>query len=163
MSDFRISGASPNARTETDIRLNYGDLTRLVAGAHDFGTGAEAMFFSTNGGATRGGSTLPLAAGDALQSDPAVDWTSDGVAHALCIGTNSGGTVTKVQSYQSTDNGANWTFEATVSGAQTGADRNVIWVVHSPNSPFKDQVYATWHTGTPVFFARRTGRSCSAR
>jgi hypothetical protein len=162
MADFRVSGASPNARTETDIRLNYGDLTRLVAGANDFGTGAEAMFFSTDGGATWGQSTLPLAAGDAFQSDPAVDWTSDGVAHALCIGVDSTQTVTKVRSYQSTDNGTTWSFEATVSGAQTGADRNIIWADHSPTSPFKDQVYATWHNGTPVFFARRTGGTWQA-
>jgi hypothetical protein len=31
-----------------------------------------------------------------------------------------------------------------------------MWVDHSPTSPFKDQVYLTWHNGTPVFFARRT-------
>jgi hypothetical protein len=156
MSDRRISGASASARTETDIRLNYGDPSRVIAAANDFNTGAQAMFFSTDGGSNWGQSTLPLAAGDVGQSDPAVDWTSDGTAHALCIGFDAGQVNTRVRAYQSTDNGANWALEATPSGAQNGADREIIWVDHSPTSPFKDQVYATWHNGIPVFFARRT-------
>jgi len=158
MSDLRISGASASARTETDIRLNYGDPSRVIAAANDFNIRAEAVFFSTDGGSNWGPSTsnLPLASGDAFQSDPAVDWTSDGTAHALCIGIDSTTTITKVRAYQSTDHGANWTFEASPSGAQTATDREIIWVDHSPTSPFKDQVYATWHNGTPVFFARRT-------
>lgn len=154
MSDLRISGASPNPRTETDIRLNYGDLIRLVASANDNGTGAMAMFFSTNGGGSWGQSTLPLTGGDALQSDPAVDWTSDGIAHALCIGI--AGANTTVRAYTSSDNGQTWNFEATLSGAQTATDREIIWVDKNAFSPFKDQIYATWHNGTPVFFARRT-------
>ena len=156
MADFRISGASTNPRTETDIRLNYGDPSRIIAAANDNGTNNQAVFFSTDGGVTWGQSTLPLAAGDASQSDPAVDWTSDGVARALCIGVDSTQTVLTLRAYQSTDNGATWTLEATPSGAQTAVDREIIWVDHSPTSAFKDQVYATWHNGTPVFFARRT-------
>jgi hypothetical protein len=156
MSDLRISGASANARTETDIRLNYGDPSRIIAAANDGTTLAQAMFFSTDGGANWGQSTLPLVPGDAGQSDPAVDWTSDGVAHALCIGFDAGQINLRTRAYQSIDNGATWTFEATLSGAQNGADREIIWVDHSPTSPFKDQVYATWHNGVPVFFARRT-------
>lgn len=155
MSDLRISGASANARTETDIRLNYGDPSRVIAAANDFTTTAEAVFFSSDGGSNWGLAALPLAAGDVSQSDPAVDWTSDGIARALCIGVD-GAANTRVRSYQSTDNGATWALDATLSGAQTAADREIIWVDHSPTSPFKDQVYATWHNGIPVFFARRT-------
>lgn len=158
MSDFRISGASANPRTEADIRLNYGDPSRIIAAANDNGTGVQAMFFSTDGGTIWSPSTtnLPLAAGDVGQSDPAVDWTSDGIAHALCIGFDAGQVNLRTRAYQSIDNGATWTLEATLSGAQNGADREIIWVDHSPTSPFKDQVYATWHNGVPVFFARRT-------
>ncbi len=155
MSDFRISGASANARTETDIRLNYGDPSKIIAAANDNTNGLQAVFFSTDGGANWGLATLPLGAGDTSQSDPAVDWTSDGVAHALCLGVDNA-LNTQVRAYLSTDNGATWALEATVSGAQNGADREIIWVDHSATSPFKDQVYATWHNGTPVFFARRT-------
>jgi hypothetical protein len=31
-----------------------------------------------------------------------------------------------------------------------------MWIDHSPTSAFQDQIYATWHNGTPVFFNRRT-------
>jgi hypothetical protein len=162
MSDSRISGASATARTETDIRLNYGDPSRIIAAANDSG-GQEAVFFSTNGGGSWGQSALglPLAGADTLQSDPAVDWTSDGVAHALCIGIDPS-VNTSVRAYQSTDNGQTWTLDATPSGAQTGTDREIIWVDKSAISPFKDQVYATWHNGTPVFFARKTAGAGSA-
>src|SRR5437764_15111931 len=101
MADFRISGASASARTETDIRLNYGDPSRIIAAANDANTLAEAMFFSTDGGATWGTATLPLVAGDAGQSDPAVDWTSDGVAHALCVGFDAGQLNLRTRAYQS--------------------------------------------------------------
>jgi hypothetical protein len=158
MTDLRISGASTSARTETDIRLNYGDPSRVIAAANDFTSGAQAVFLSTDGGASWTPSTtnLPLAAGDVGQSDPAVDWRSDGTAWALCIGFDTGQVNTRLRAYQSSDNGANWTLDGTPSGAQTAADREIIWVDHSPTSPFKDQIYATWHNGIPVFFARRT-------
>jgi hypothetical protein len=155
MADFRISGASVNSRTEADIRLNYGDPSRIVAASNEFNTFVQAMYFSTDGGANWGQSTLPLATGDVIQSDPAVDWSSDGIAWALCIGgTNSADL--RVRAYTSADDGATWTLDGTASGAQAGTDREILWVDHSATSPFKDQVYATWHTGTPVFFARRT-------
>ncbi len=164
MSDLRISGASASARTETDIRLNYVDPSKVIAAANDANSFAEAVFLSTDGGATWNPSltNLPLAAGDAGQSDPAVDWTSDGTAWALCIGFDAAQTNLQVRAYQSTDNGANWTLDGTPSGTQNGADREIIWVDHSPTSPFRDQIYATWHNGVPVFFSRRTGGAWQA-
>src|SRR5512135_2927872 len=122
---------------------------KVVAAANDANSFAEAIFFSTDGGATWNNSStnLPLATGDVGQSDPAVDWTSDGTACSLCIGIDAGQANLRVRAYQSTDNGANWTFDGTPSGSQTGADREIIWVDHSPTSPFKDLVYATWHNG----------------
>jgi hypothetical protein len=156
MADFRISGASGNSRTECDIRLNYGDPSKIIAASNDFGSGVESMYFSTNGGATWNNSAtnLPLTGADVAQSDPAVDWTSDGTAWALCIGI--AGAPWRLRAYKSTDSGNNWALDATISGAQTATDREILWVDHSPTSPFKDQIYATWHNGTPVFFARRT-------
>ena len=155
MTDFRISGASASARTESDIRLNYGDPSKVIAAANDFNSQAQAIFYSTDGGGSWGQTTLPLAAGDVGQSDPAVDWTSDGTAWALCIGFDTGQINLRVRCYKSTDNGQTWTLDSTISGTQTAADREIIWVDHSPTSPYKDQIYATWHNGTPVFFARR--------
>src|SRR3954452_12863345 len=155
MADLRISGASANARSESDIRLNYGDPSRVIAAANDLSAATQPQFFSTDGGANWGSTSLPAVAGDNFQSDPEVDWTSDGTAWALTLGVVLPAT-SRLYSYRSTDGGANWTFETVVSGAQGAADREIIWVDHSPTSPFKDQVYAVWHNGTPVFFSRRT-------
>jgi hypothetical protein len=155
MADLRISGASTSPRSESDIRLNYGDPSKIIAASNDINNTTQAQFFSIDGGATWNQTNLPPAPGDARQADPAVDWTSDGTAWAQTLGVTST-SVTRVRSYRSTDFGQTWTLEATISGAQNGADREIIWVDHSPTSPFKDQVYSTWHNGIPVFFARRT-------
>jgi hypothetical protein len=154
MVDLRISGASGDARSESDIRLNRGDLRLIIAASNDLGASTQAQFFSTDSGATWGSTSLPARPGDSFQSDPQVDWTSDGTAWALTLGVAA--LNTRIYSFTSNDNGATWTFEALVSGTQTAADREIIWVDHSPMSPFKDQVYAVWHAGTPVYFSRRT-------
>ena len=155
MSDLRISGSSVNPRSETDIRLNYGDPSKLVAASNEGGSSfQQAMFWSADGGATWNNATLPLAGSDTLQSDPAVDWTSDGTAWAAAIGI--AGANTSVRAYQSTNGGQTWIFDGTPSGSQTATDREVMWVDHSPTSPFKDQIYVIWHNGQPGFVARRT-------
>lgn len=155
MTDLRISGASANARSESDIRLNYGNPDLVIAASNDLTAATQPQFFSTDGGATWSSTNLPAQAGDSFQSDPEVDWTSDGTAWALTLGVDPSFN-SRLYSFTSTDNGATWTFETVVSGTQTAADREIIWVDHSPTSRFKDQVYAVWHTGVPVFVSRRT-------
>jgi hypothetical protein len=112
------------------------------------------MFFSFDGGATWDQSNLSLVRADLFHSDPAVDWTSDGTAWTITIGISSSALM--LRAYRSSDGGATWSFEGTPSGAQTGTDREIMWVDHSPSSPFKDQIYVTWHQGVPAFVARRT-------
>ena len=154
-TNVRLSGAQTTPRSESDIRLNYGDPTKIVAASNSISAaGNQAQFFSSDSGATWNQSTLPLVGGDNFHSDPAVDWTSDGTAWALTLGISATGNA--LRSYNSTDGGATWTLEATPSGAQTAVDREIIWVDHSPTSLFKDQVYATWHNGVPAFVATRT-------
>jgi hypothetical protein len=152
--DLRISGASPNSRSESDIRVNYLDTSKIVAASNDLAASVQPQFFSTDGGATWGQSSLSLVGNDVLHSDPAVDWTSDGTAWAVTIGLSP--TANRLRSYRSTDFGATWSSEGTPSGAQTNVDREVMWVDHSPSSPFRDQIYVTWHQGVPVFVGRRT-------
>ncbi|MBY8976758.1 hypothetical protein KHP62_13120 [Rhodobacteraceae bacterium NNCM2] len=155
MPDLRISGASANDRSESDIRLNYFDPDRVIAASNDLNASTMPHYVSTDGGATWTTSSLPAQAGDLFQSDPEVDWASDGTAWSLALGVDGASNI-RLYAYSSPDNGATWNFDATVSGAQLGADRQIIWVDHSATSPFKDQVYAIWHNGTPVFFSRRT-------
>src|SRR5256885_8414500 len=118
MADLRISGASASARSESDIRLNYGDPSRVIAAANDPSAATQPQFFSTDGGANWGSTSLPAVAGDSFQSDPEVDWASDGTAWALTLGVVLPAGTSRLYSYRSTDDGANWTFETVVSGAQ---------------------------------------------
>jgi hypothetical protein len=155
MNNLRISGSSTSPRSETDIRLNYLDSSKVIAASNDLNNPTQAQFYSVDGGSTWNQTNLPPVSGDANQSDPAVDWTSDGTAWSATLGVTSG-FLLRVRTFTSPDNGATWTVEANPSGSQTGADREIMWVDHSPTSPFKDQVYLMWHNGTPVFFARRT-------
>ena len=140
---------------ESDIRINYNDLTKIIAASNSISAaGTQAQFYSSDGGATWKQTTLPLVGSDNLHSDPAVDWTTDGTAWALTLGISATGNA--LRSYRSPDGGATWTLEATPSGSQSAVDREIIWVDHSPTSPFKDQIYATWHNGVPAFVATRT-------
>jgi hypothetical protein len=154
----RISGLQASAHSESDIRVNYWDPMKIIGASNNIGgSGSQAQFYSTDGGATWGQSSLALQPGDAFHSDPTVEWTSDGTAWATTIGINSGGSVLHMRAYKSTDNGATWTFDATFSAAQSSTDKQIIWTDHSATSPFKDNLYAIWHNGNPAFMNRRTG------
>ncbi|HEY0514559.1 MAG TPA: hypothetical protein VGH73_21840 [Thermoanaerobaculia bacterium] len=154
----RISGAQVAPRSESDIRVNYWNPMKIVGASNNIsGSGSQAQFYSANGGATWGQSSLPLQPGDLFHSDPTVDWTSDGTAWSTTIGIDSSYSVLQMRAYKSTDGGASWTFDGTFSGGQTGADKQMMWVDHSATSPFKDNVYLIWHNGQPAFMNRRTG------
>jgi hypothetical protein len=156
-TNIRISGSASNSRSESDIRVNPWDSSKIIAGSNNIGgNGQQAQFRSTDGGATWSTSFLPLQSGDSFHSDPTVDWTSNGTAWSTTLGINGSGTQLKVQAYKSTDNGATWTFDGTASGSQTNTDKQMMWVDHSATSSFKDNIYLCWHNGTPQYAGRRT-------
>lgn len=157
-TNVRVSGAQPNPRSESDIRINFLNPNLVIAASNNIGgSGMQGQYFSSDGGVTWGQTTLPLFTGDSFHSDPTVDWTSDGTAWSTTIGINSTGTQLRMRAYKSINNGATWTFDATFSGSQTSADKQLKWVDHSATSPFKDNIYVCWHNGTPQFVNRRTG------
>ena len=157
-SDLRISGSPPGPRSESDIRINFWNPQQIVAASNEItGSGLQAQFYSTDGGATWGQTNLPAAGGDVLHSDPAVEWTSDGTAWAATIGMDPTITNLRMRAYKSLTGGATWVFDGTFSGNQTDTDKELLWADHSATSPYKDNVYACWHNGPPVFFNRRTG------
>jgi hypothetical protein len=164
VTNVRISGASNEPRSESDIRLNYGDPSKIIASANKIGSSgdpaanfAQLLMYSPDGGGAWGRATPPFTGSDSLQSDPAVDWTSDGTAWTVTIGVSFPGGVKTLQlrCYKSTDGGQTWTFDSTPSGTQTACDREIMWVDHSPTSPYKDQTYVTYHNGSPAFAAVR--------
>lgn len=157
--DQRISGLQTSARSETDIRVNYWNPSQIVAASNNLGgNGSLAIYYSSDAGATWGQTFLPRTGtfGDDFHSDPTVDWTSDGTAWAITIGINSSPLKLQLRAYKSTDGGATWTFDSTISGDHQFADRQMIWVDHSPASPYKDNLYVVWHNGPDVYMARRT-------
>lgn len=158
MPDLRISAASVDDRSESDIRLNSYNPDLIIAAANNLNLTVPSQmphFASTDGGANWSTTSLPLQTGETFHSDPAVDWTSDGLAWSIAMGIDGAGN-SRLRAYNTSDAGANWTFDGTPSGGQTSADRQVMWVDHSATSPFKDQIYCSWHTGVPLFFSRRT-------
>lgn len=156
--EVRISGLQSAPRSESDIRVNYWDPTKIVGASNNIsGSGSQSQFYSSNSGTSWSQTSLPLQTGDAFHSDPTVDWTSDGTAWSTTIGINSAGSVLHMRAYKSIDNGATWTFDATFSGAQTSTDKQIMWTDHSNSSPFKDNIYVCWHNGNPAFTNRRTG------
>ena len=156
-TNVRTSGTQTASRSESDIRINYWDPNKIIAGSNNIGgSGQQGMYYSSDGGVTWGQTTLSLASGDAFHSDPTVDWSSDGTAWSTTMGINSSATVLKVQSYRSTNGGATWIFDGTVSGSQTNTDKQMQWIDHSATSPYKDQNYVIWHNGAPAYMNRRT-------
>jgi hypothetical protein len=153
--DLRISGAQTTSRSESDIRVNFWDTDKIIAASNAPGASRQAQFFSLDGGATWGQTTLPLATGDVLHSDPTVDWTSDGTAWATTLGIQ--GANLHGRAYRSTNNGQTWTFDGTFSGNQTAVDKQLMWVDHSSTSPFRDNIHVIWHNNLVVFVNRRTG------
>ncbi len=156
--NLRISGAQTTPRSESDIRINYWNGQKIISGSNNISaSGAQAMFYSTDGGVNWGQTNLPIQTGlgDAFHSDPTVDWTSNSDAWSTTIGINSAATVLKMRLYKSTTSGATWSFDSTFSGTQTQADKQMVWVDHSATSAYADQIYATWHNGNPAFFNRR--------
>jgi hypothetical protein len=159
-SNLRISGAQIKPRSESDIRINYWNTQKIIAGSNNItASGQQGQYYSTDGGVTWGQTTLPFTGSDTFHSDPTVDWTSDGTAWATTIGIDSGSNL-RMRAYKSTNNGATWTFDATFS---TGVDndKQMMWVDHSASSSYPNYIYTIWHNGLPVIMNRRTGPSGS--
>src|SRR3954467_11530114 len=162
-TNVRTSGAQTVSRSESDIRINYWNPAKIIAASNNIGgSGTQGGYYSSDGGVTGGQTNLSLASGDAVHSDPPVDWSSDGTAWSTTMGINSAQTVLKVQSYKSTNGGATWTFDGTISGTQTNTDKQMQWIDHSATSAFANNNYVIWHNGNPAFMNRRTSTGWGA-
>jgi Abnormal spindle-like microcephaly-assoc'd, ASPM-SPD-2-Hydin len=158
-SDIRLSGAQSSFRSESDIRLNYSNPKQLVCASNAVAVGPLAVFYSGDSGSVWSQTSLPPVTGDAFQGDPAVDWTSDGTAWALCVGIGNLLIGNIVRSFTSSDAGATWTFDSIVSGTQNNVDKPVLWVDHSPTSAHRDNLYALWWNNNPTYVSTRAGKA----
>lgn len=155
-TNLRVSGQQSAPRSESYIQINYFDPTKILIASNNIGgTGRQGIYRSSDGGATWAQTELPLAPGDEFHSDPTVDFSGDGRAWSSAMGIDAGGDI-RLRNYFSTDNGATWTFDATMSGSQVDVDKQIVWVDKSSTSPYFNQQYAIWHNGTPAFMNRRT-------
>jgi hypothetical protein len=163
-ANLRISGAQTTPRSESAITINVDNPNQILAASNAIAAGGrQAIFFSSNGGATWGQTSLgPLQQKDAFHSDPTADWTQDGNAWSLTIGINNAGSILKMRSYKSTTGGSTWAFDATFSGTQSATDKEMLWVDHSATSPFRNNLYACWHNNNPGFVNRRTSTGWGA-
>lgn len=172
-ANVSITQDTSNPYSESDLRYNPNNPLQVIAASNYnnitfTSTTTQAQYYSSDGGATWGQSSspspgvstgcgLPAVTGDAFQSDPAVDWTSDGTAWALTMGINASQTDLIVRSFKSTNGGKDWTYDSVVSGAQTGTDKETLWVDHSPTSPYTDNMYVIWHLTADAYVSVRQG------
>lgn len=154
-SERRVS-TQPDARSESDIRLNFWDPSKVIAASNNIqASGQQAQYWSTDGGASWGETRLPFVSQDSFHSDPTVDWTSDGTAWSTALGITEDGEELRLRLYRSNNSGASWVFDSTVSGTQTEVDKQMVWADHSSASPYLDSLYAIWHNGAPVYMNRK--------
>jgi len=153
-----ISGAQAPPRAESGIRINFWDPSRVVCASNNLhGAGSLAIFYSSDGAASWKQTVLPRDVTEAFQSDPAVDWTSDGTVWATTISVFSSPFRLFLHAYNSTDGGATWKFDGTISSPdQSSADKQMMWTDHSEQSPYKDTIHVIWHDGRAVFVSHHT-------
>lgn len=145
-----VSGAQPNRRSESDIRIDVRRVQNVIAASNNIGGSRQAQYYSRDGGATWSQVLLPLVTGDTLHSDPTVDWSSDGTAWTTTLGI-SGSTV-RIRVYKSTDGGATWTYDGVASGTQSATDKQMARVGFVPAVNY---LHVIWHNSGPVYVNRK--------
>ncbi len=129
---------------EVTIEINQAQPQFVIAGSNN--NGGQEMYYSEDGGQTwtiQG--VLPNTC-----CDPTVGWSSDGeVAYVAALSGSIG-----VSFWRSFDKGQTWVdrFDLTPSGS----DKEFLHVDISETSPYKDNIYITYHNGNTMQFARST-------
>ncbi len=129
---------------EVTIECNPTNALNCVAGSN--GSGGQRMYWSDDGGVTW---TLSQVNPSSC-CDPAVDWSSDGsIVYQADLASD-----TAIRWSRSTDQGHTW---APMQNQTTGGrDKEMIHVDRSPSSPYKDNIYLSWHDGNIQKFTKST-------
>jgi hypothetical protein len=157
-SDVRVT--SPEGAAESAVKIHPLDANKVIAGSNGPGSG-QKMHYSLNGGSSwTQAAALP---NGGTCCDPSVDWSSDGAfAYAATLG-NCGGRGCGVWFYRSGDGGLTWNgLEAVTPGSprrdltKRGSDKEYLHVDKFGTSPFRDNLYMTWHDSNVLKFSRST-------
>lgn len=142
---------TPVGAEETAIAVNPVDTNYVIAGSNGPGSG-QKMWRSTDGGATW--STAISLTGNTC-CDATVGWSTDGqIAYTSSL-VNCGSSC-GVAFYRSLDKGTTWTQSATL--VSSGSDKEYLHVDSYPGSPYKDNIYVSWHQSNVQKFARSTDK-----
>jgi len=147
---------SPNGAAESAVKINPVDTNIVIAGSNGPGSG-QKMHYSTDGGASWTETTLPQGG---TCCDPTVDWSSDGsLAYSSTLGSCGAGGCS-IWVYRSDDGGVTWNGLENVTPGDPrreltngGSDKEFIHVDKHATSPFKDNLYVTWHDSNVMKFA----------
>jgi len=134
---------------EISVEINPTDSTHAIAGANNYG--GQEMYYSTDGGANW------IIQGELPDTccDPSIDFSSDGtIAYVAALSGDIG-----VSTWRSFDGGQTWVDRVYLT--ESGSDKEFIHVDKSPQSPFQDNVYLTYHNGNVMQFARSTDSGLS--
>jgi hypothetical protein len=134
---------------QTSILANPRHPSLLISDAQDYNCSTfQGIYFSTNGGASWGGSCLPAAPGSSGGAGEAiVGWgpqTSLPIAYGGGLDSYSNGNYEVVVA-RSTDDGGTWSTPVVAAGAAPNSfmDRPWLEVDHNPTSPFKGALYVS--------------------
>ena len=157
-TDVRVT--SPEGAAESAVKIHPLDVNKVIAGSNGPGSG-QKMHYSLDGGATWAAAAALPQGGTCC--DPTVDWSSDGAfAYSATLG-NCGGRGCAVWFYRSGDGGQTWNgLEAVTPGdprreiTKRGSDKEFLHVDKHGTSPFRDNLYLTWHDSNVLKFSRST-------
>jgi hypothetical protein len=135
---------------EFTIEQNPFNPLRIIAGGNGSG---QVQFFSADGGVTWSSATGVTS----TCCDASLEWSVDGsVAYAATLGTPAVGSGFRATVFRSTDQGQTWAGRVDISTASS--DKEFIHVDRFPTSPFRDNVYLSWHQSNIQFFSRSTDK-----
>jgi len=149
-ADVPVNGeVEVRAGAESAVAISPADPKIAIAGINAW-YGGQQMLYSTDGGDTW------LNAGILSGSccDPTVVWSSDGSVGYTATLKSCGFSLCKVAAWRTTDNGVTWTGEKVLTNS--GCDKEYLHVDAFADSPYKDNVYLTWHKYNTLQFARST-------
>ena len=158
-TNINITNANER-NSESFIAIDESNPQYVVAASNNIGgTGRQKQFYSADSGATWNSTELPLQAGTAFQSDPAVAFLTNGTVFSATLGVTVTNSVF-VEVFKSTDHGATWSFVATVSTGNNN-DKELLASDTHPTSPNKDNLYLVWDVGTGMRFSRSTDKGAT--